>query len=104
MSDIEAEQCLEQHRAQQDKLTRKLNTEKEKQEKVCQYHVFSLQCTLYSDYKNESLIFSSCCSFFIRSIWQFDPAILISNKLTTQKNPLSCRIQQYVSRVLYVVG
>lgn len=34
MSDIEAEQCLEKHRAQQDKLTRKLNDERDKQEKV----------------------------------------------------------------------
>lgn len=34
MSDIEAEQCLEQHKAQQEKLTRKLNNERDKQEKV----------------------------------------------------------------------
>lgn len=44
LSDYEAEQCLEQHRAQQEKLARKLNQEKEKQEKVSiQY---SLICCL----------------------------------------------------------
>lgn len=41
MSDIEAEQCLDQHRAQQEKLTRKLDNEKDKQEKVCTAHVLT---------------------------------------------------------------
>ena len=34
MSDIEAEQCLEEHKAQQEKLTNKLNNERDKQERV----------------------------------------------------------------------
>jgi len=34
LSDIEAEKCLETHRIQQEKLTRKLDAERDKQEKV----------------------------------------------------------------------
>ena len=64
MSDIEAEQCLEEHKAQQEKLTNKLNNERDKQERV------SLLVIWYSNTVQWAVLYGAVDSIIWCS-WQY---------------------------------